>query len=58
MIIRGVQPSDASEWLRLRQALWPYSTPEKEASEIDHFFASAESGVSVDIILAKSEQAA
>ena len=39
MIIRAVQTSDASEWLRLRLALWPHSTPEKEASEIAHFLA-------------------
>jgi aminoglycoside 6'-N-acetyltransferase I len=40
MIIRVVQASDASEWLRMRLALWPDSTPEKEASEIAHFLAT------------------
>ncbi len=40
MIIRPVQPSDADEWLRMRMALWPDSTPEKEANEIAHFLAS------------------
>jgi aminoglycoside 6'-N-acetyltransferase I len=40
MAIRAVQPSDAAEWLRMRMALWPDSTPEKEASEIAHFFAA------------------
>ena len=39
MTIRPVQPSDAAEWLRMRMALWPDSTPEKEASEIAHFLA-------------------
>ena len=39
MVIRPVQPSDADEWLRMRMALWPDSTPEKEAGEIAHFFA-------------------
>jgi len=39
MIIRGVQPADASEWLRMRLALWPDATPENEASEIAHFLA-------------------
>lgn len=39
MIIRPVQPSDASEWLRMRMALWPDSTPDKEAGEIAHFLA-------------------
>jgi len=39
MVIRPVQPSDADEWLRMRMALWPDSTPEKEAGEITHFFA-------------------
>ena len=39
MIIRTVQPDDASEWLRMRMALWPESTPEKEAGEIAHFLA-------------------
>jgi aminoglycoside 6'-N-acetyltransferase I len=39
MATRPVQPSDADEWLRMRMALWPDSTPEKEAGEIAHFFA-------------------
>ena len=37
MIIRAVQAADASEWLRMRLALWPDATPENEASEIAHF---------------------
>jgi len=40
MAIRPVQPADADEWLRMRMALWPDSTPEKEAGEIAHFLAS------------------
>jgi aminoglycoside 6'-N-acetyltransferase I len=40
MAIRPVQPADADEWLRMRMALWPDSTLEKEAGEIAHFFAS------------------
>ena len=39
MLIRPVQPSDATEWLRLRMALWADSTPQKEADEIAHFLA-------------------
>ena len=39
MTIRPVQPSDATEWLRMRMALWRDSSPEKEAEEITHFFA-------------------
>jgi aminoglycoside 6'-N-acetyltransferase I len=39
MNIRPVQPSDAGEWLRMRMALWPDSTLEKEASEIMYFLA-------------------
>jgi aminoglycoside 6'-N-acetyltransferase I len=40
MRIRPVQPADADEWLRMRMALWPDSSPEEESSEIAHFFAS------------------
>jgi aminoglycoside 6'-N-acetyltransferase I len=40
MVIRPVQPSDLSEWLRLRMALWPESDPNKEAGEIKHFLAN------------------
>jgi aminoglycoside 6'-N-acetyltransferase I len=39
MLIRPVQPSDVTEWLRLRMALWPDSTEQKEADEIAHFLA-------------------
>jgi len=39
MVIRPVQASDAAEWLRMRMALWPDSTPDKEAQEIAHFLA-------------------
>lgn len=39
MFIRPVQPSDADEWLRMRMALWPDSTPDKEARQIAHFLA-------------------
>jgi aminoglycoside 6'-N-acetyltransferase I len=39
MVIRPVQPPDADEWLRMRLALWPDSTSEKEAKEISHFLA-------------------
>ncbi len=40
MIIRPVQQADSKEWLRMRMALWPESTPEKELGEIVHFFGS------------------
>jgi aminoglycoside 6'-N-acetyltransferase I len=39
MTIRPVQPSDAAEWLRMRMALWPWSDPDKEGQEIEHFLA-------------------
>ena len=32
MVIRAIQPSDADEWLRMRMALWPDSTPAAEAA--------------------------
>src|SRR5215216_7204287 len=40
MSVRPVQPADAAEWLRMRMALWPDSSPEKEAGEIAQFFAN------------------
>jgi aminoglycoside 6'-N-acetyltransferase I len=39
MTVRPVISSDAAEWLRLRLALWPDSTSDKEAAEIAHFLA-------------------
>ncbi len=39
MDIRPVQASDTGEWLRMRLALWPDSTAEKEALEIEQFLA-------------------
>ena len=39
MTIRPVRATDAAEWLRMRMALWPDSTPQKEADEIAHFLA-------------------
>lgn len=42
MQIRPVQPADAAEWLRMRMALWPDSTPAKEADEIERFLAHGE----------------
>lgn len=39
IIVRPVQPSDASEWLRIRMALWPDSDPADEEGEIAHFLA-------------------
>ena len=40
MLIRPVHPADSHEWLRMRMALWPDSTPEKELGEIRQFFNS------------------
>lgn len=34
MIIRSVHAEDASEWLRLREALWPEADPDELTSEI------------------------
>jgi aminoglycoside 6'-N-acetyltransferase I len=39
LVIRPVQASDAAEWLRMRMALWPDSTPDTEAEGIAHFLA-------------------
>lgn len=39
MIIRPVQADDAAEWLRMRMALWPDSTPDSEQDEITYFLA-------------------
>ena len=42
MKIRLLQPSDASEWLRLRHALWPHQSPahnDQEMSDILENFA-------------------
>jgi aminoglycoside 6'-N-acetyltransferase I len=38
MLIRLIQPSDAADWERMRQALWP-SEPGEHAEEIASFFA-------------------
>jgi aminoglycoside 6'-N-acetyltransferase I len=40
MVIRPVEASDASEWLRMRMALWPDSSHDKENTEIKHFLAT------------------
>jgi len=40
MIIRPVEASDANEWLRMRMALWPDSSLDKENGEIKHFLAT------------------
>ena len=40
MSIRPVNTSDASEWLRMRMALWPDSDPAIENGEIKHFLAT------------------
>jgi aminoglycoside 6'-N-acetyltransferase I len=39
MQVRLVRESDAAEWLRLRMALWPDSSPGKEQEEIEAYFA-------------------
>ena len=39
MNIRPVQESDASEWLRIRMALWSDTDSEDETQEIAHFLA-------------------
>ncbi|HET9986695.1 MAG TPA: aminoglycoside 6'-N-acetyltransferase [Longimicrobiales bacterium] len=39
-IVRPVHPSDAADWERMRQALWP-SAPGEHAREIAAFFAGA-----------------
>jgi aminoglycoside 6'-N-acetyltransferase I len=39
LVIRPVETDDASEWLRLRMALWPDSDLDEEASEIATFLA-------------------
>ncbi len=39
MVVRAVEVGDRAEWLRLRLALWPDSSSEKEAEEVDTFLA-------------------
>lgn len=34
MLIRLLQPHDHTEWLRLREALWPHQSPEQNAQEM------------------------
>lgn len=38
-LIRYVMPADRAEWLRMRLALWPDSTEQDEAMEVDCFLA-------------------
>ena len=33
LVIRPIQPEDQSEWLRMRQALWPNHTAEEFAAQ-------------------------
>ena len=40
-IIRPIEDSDASEWLRMRLALWPDSDEAQQAGEIQIFLASS-----------------
>lgn len=42
MVIRPVEASDASEWVRMRMALWPDSSREEEYDEIRRFLADPE----------------
>ena len=37
--IRPVERQDASDWLRLRLALWPESSEEEHGEEIEQFFS-------------------
>lgn len=41
MEIRPVEHSDATEWLRMRAALFTDAVPEEEANEIGRFFSGA-----------------
>ena len=44
MHIRPVQPTDRTEWLRMRLTLWG-GTAEEHTSEIDAYFSSPQAGV-------------
>src|SRR5215216_5917230 len=37
--VRRAEPSDAPEWARLRQALWPAESSEELAAEVEAFFS-------------------
>jgi aminoglycoside 6'-N-acetyltransferase I len=39
MLIRPAEPNDREEWLRMRLALWPDSSVEKEGEEVDTLLA-------------------
>jgi aminoglycoside 6'-N-acetyltransferase I len=41
MPIRPVEPADAAEWLRMRCALWPDSTPAEHEAEIRAYFENS-----------------
>lgn len=41
ILIRPVEPADASEWLRLRLALWPDADPAEQEAEIAHFLSES-----------------
>lgn len=39
--VRSATPDDTSDWLRMREALWPEGEPSEHATEIARFFAGA-----------------
>jgi aminoglycoside 6'-N-acetyltransferase I len=46
MIIRPVEKSDSSEWIRLRRLLWPDTSMEDHEAEISAYFRHREGGLS------------
>ena len=50
MTIRTTAPKDASEWLRLRQTLWPDCPAERHALEMERLAAAPTSGGAVLVV--------
>ena len=52
--VRSARPDDASDWLRMRKALWPEDGAGTHAGEIEQFFAGA-LNMPLEVLLAADE---
>ncbi len=52
--VRSAKPDDASDWLRMREALWPEDRAGTHAGEIEQFFAGA-LNMPLEVLLAADE---
>ena len=52
--VRSAKPDDASDWLRMREALWPEDGAGTHAGEIEQFFAGALK-MPLEVLLAADE---